>query len=90
VFVLKIAMKLRETNALNLKQFFYKEIKSVAKIKEIYALKLLIAINLNVHRLFLKKLLVIIIIAHERLKAIELLMKEYDATLNSYFIYVAI
>jgi len=49
VFVLKIAMKLRETNALNLENFFYKKIKNVIKIKEIRTLKLLIATNLNVH-----------------------------------------
>lgn len=49
MFVLKIAMKLRETNALNFEQFFYKEIKSVVKIKEIRTLKLLIATNLNVY-----------------------------------------
>jgi len=47
--VLKIAMKLRETNALNLENFFYKKIKNVIKIKEIRTLKLLIATNLNVH-----------------------------------------
>jgi len=90
VFVLKIALKLRETNALNLEQFFYKKIKSVIKIKEIRTLKLLIATNLNVYRLFLKKSLITIIIAHKRFEMIKLLMKKYNITLELYFIYIII
>jgi len=90
VFVLKIAMKLRKINALNFKQFFYKKIKNVVKIKEICTLKLLIAINLNVYRLFLKKSLITIIIAYEKFEVMKLLMKEYGATLESYFIYAII
>ncbi len=88
--MLKIAMKLRETNALNFEQFFYKEIKSVVKIKEIRTLKLLIATNLNVYQLFLKKSLITIIIAHKRFEMIKLLIKEYNVTLELYFIYTII
>jgi len=90
VFVFKIAIKLRKTNALNLKQFFYKKIKNVVKTKEICILKLLIAINLNVYRLFLEKLLIIIIIGHEKFEVIKLLIKEYNVTLKLYFIYIII
>ncbi len=75
---------------LNLEQFFYKEIKNVINIKEICALKLLIATSLNVYRLFLKKLLITITIAYERFKVVKLLVKEYNVTLESYFIYVII
>jgi hypothetical protein len=88
--MLKIAMELCETNALNLKQFFYKEIRSVVKTKEIRALKLLIATSLNVHRLFLKRLLMAIIIAYERFEVVELLVKEYGAILESYPIHAII
>jgi hypothetical protein len=88
--MLKIAMELCETNALNLKQFFYKEIRSVVKTKEIRALKLLIATSLNVHRLFLKRLLMAIIIAYERFEVVELLVKEYGAILESYLIHAII
>jgi len=83
-------MELCETNALNLKQFFYKEIRSVVKTKEIRALKLLIATSLNVHRLFLKRLLMAIIIAYERFEVVELLVKEYGAILESYLIHAII
>jgi len=83
-------MELCETNALNLKQFFYKEIRSVVETKEIRALKLLIATSLNVHRLFLKRLLMAIIIAYERFEVVELLVKEYGATLESYSIHAII
>jgi len=83
-------MELCETNALNLKQFFYKEIRSVVETKEIRALKLLIATSLNVHRLFLKRLLMAIIIAYERFEVVELLVKEYGATLESYPIHAII
>ncbi len=83
-------MELCETNALNLKQFFYKEIRSVVKTKEIRALKLLIATSLNVHRLFLKRLLMAIIIAYERFEVVELLVKEYGAILESYPIHAII
>lgn len=47
--MLKIAIKLRETNVLNFDQSFYEEMKSVVKLKEICALKLLIKNDLNVH-----------------------------------------
>lgn len=90
MFVLKIVVKLRKTNALNFKQFFYKEMRSVVKMKKIYILKLLIVISLNVYRLFLEKSLMTIIIAYEKFKVIKLLVKEYNVTLKSYFIYVII
>jgi len=90
VFVLKIAIELRKTNALNLDEFFYKEMINVVKLKEIRALKLLITINLNVYRLFLKRSLITIAIAYERLKVMKLLIKEYNVTLITYSIYVAI
>jgi len=90
MFVLKIVIKLRKTSALNLKHFFYKEIKDVVKIKEICILKLLITISLNVYRLFLKKLLITIIVAYERFEIIKLLMKEYNVTLELYLIYIII
>ncbi len=90
MFVLKIAIELRKTNALNLEQSFYKEIRSAIKTREICALKLLIAINLNVYQLFLKKLLITIVIAHERSKVVKLLIKEYNITLESYPIYTII
>lgn len=88
--MLKIAIKLHKTNVLNFEQFFYKKIRSIVKIKEIRTLKSLIAINLNVYRLFLKKLLITIIIAYERFEVIKLLIKEYNVTLESYLIYAII
>ncbi len=90
MFVLKIAIKLYETNALNLKQCIYKDIRSVVKINEICVLKLLIAINLNVYRLFLEKLLIAIAIAYKRFEVVKLLIKKYNATLKLYSIYVVI
>jgi len=91
VFILKIAIKLRKTNALNFEhEFLYKEIENVVKIKEFPTLKLLIAINLNVYQLFLKELLITIDIAYEKFEVIKLLIKEYSVTLKSYLIYVAI
>jgi len=60
------------------------------KLREICALKLLIATNLNVYRLFLKKSLITIAIAYERLEVVKLLIKEYSITLTTYSIYVAI
>jgi hypothetical protein len=60
------------------------------KLREICALKLLIATNLNVYRLFLKKSLITIAIAYERLEVVKLLIKEYGITLTTYSIYVAI
>lgn len=83
-------MKLHKTNALNLEQFFYKEIRSIVKTKEIYTLKLLIVIDLNVYWLFLEKLLMTIIIAYEKFKVMKLLIKEYDVILKSYLIYAII
>lgn len=64
--------------------------RNVVKLEEIRTLKLLIATNLNVYRLFLKKLLMTIIIAHNRFEVVKLLMQEYDVTLTTYSIYVAI
>jgi len=88
--VLKIAVKLRKTNALNFNQFFYKEIRSVVKSEKICILKLLIATDLNVYRLFLEKLLIAIIIAYGKSEIVELLIKKYNVTLTAYSIYVAI
>ncbi len=88
--MLKIAIKLHKTNALNFEQFFYKKIKSIVKTKKICALKLLIAINLNIYRLFLEKLLITIAIAHKRFEVIKLLVKEYSVTLKLYLIYTTI
>jgi len=90
VFVFKIVIKLRKTNALNFEQFFYKKIRNVIKTKKICILKLLITINLNVYRLFLKKLLITIIIAYKKSKVIKLLIKEYNVTLELYLIYATI
>jgi len=47
--VFKIVVELYKTSALNFEQFFYKEIRSTIKIEEIYALKLLIATNLDIY-----------------------------------------
>lgn len=88
--MLKIAVKLRKTNALNFNQFFYKEIRSVVKSEKICILKLLIATDLNVYRLFLEKLLIAIIIAYGKSEIVELLIKKYNVTLTAYSIYVAI
>ncbi len=90
MFVFKIVIKLRKTNALNFEQFFYKKIRNVIKTKKICILKLLITINLNVYRLFLKKLLITIIIAYKKSKVIKLLIKEYNVTLELYLIYATI
>jgi len=90
IFVLKIAIKLYKTNILNLEQFFYKEIKSIVEIKEICVLKLLNAINLNIYQLFLKRLLIIIAIAHKKFKVEKLLIQEYNITSELYFIYTII
>jgi len=49
VFVLKIAIELRKINILNLNKFFYKKIINIIKLEEICALKLLIAISLNIY-----------------------------------------
>ncbi len=90
MFVFKIVIKLRKTKALNFEQFFYKKIRNVIKTKKICILKLLITINLNVYRLFLKKLLITIIIAYKKSKVIKLLIKEYNVTLELYLIYATI
>jgi len=90
MFVLKIAIELYKTNALNLEQFFYKKIRNVIKIKKNCILKLLIAIDLNVYWLFLEKLLITIIIAYERFEVIKLLVKKYSVTLKLYLIYAII
>lgn len=90
MFVLKIAVELRETSALNLEQSFYEGMRSVVKTGEIRALKLLIATNLDVHRLFLERSLVTVAIAHGRSEVVELLVKEYGATLGSYPIHAVI
>ncbi len=42
---------------LNFNKFFYKKIINAIKLEEICALKLLIAIDLNIYRLFLKKII---------------------------------
>lgn len=90
MFVLKVVMKLHETSALNLESYFYKDLRSIAKIKTICALKMLIATSLNVHRLFLKKSMMTIIIAHEKFNVMELLIKKYDVTLSSHSIHFAL
>lgn len=90
VFVLKIAVELRETSALNLDQSFYEGMRSAVESGEIRALKLLIATGLDVHRLFLEGSLVAVAIAHGRSEVVELLMKEYGATLTAYPIHAAI
>jgi len=88
--VLKIAVELYKTNILNLEQFFYKEIRSVVKTEKICALKLLIATDLNIYRLFLEKLLVTVVIIYGKSEVIELLIKEYSVTLELYSIYTVI
>ncbi len=90
IFVLKIAVELYKTNILNLEQFFYKEIRSVVKTEKICALKLLIATDLNIYRLFLEKLLVTVVIIYGKSEVIELLIKEYSVTLELYSIYTVI
>jgi len=90
VFVLKIAVELRETSALNLEQSFYEGMRSAVEAGEIRALKLLIATGLDVHRLFPEGSLVAVAIAHGRSEVVELLVKEYGATLGSYPIHAAI
>ncbi len=79
--MLKIAIELYKTSLLNLNQFFYKEIKSIVKLEKICVLKLLIAIDLNINRLFLEKLLITIVIVHRKFKIVEMLIREYSATL---------
>ncbi len=88
--MLKIAVELYKTNILNLEQFFYKEIRSVVKTEKICALKLLIATDLNIYRLFLEKLLVTVVIIYGKSEVIELLIKEYSVTLELYSIYTVI
>lgn len=90
VFVLKIAMELRETSVLNLDQSFYEGMKSAVESGEIRALKLLIETGLNVHRLFPEGSLVAVAISHGRPEVVELLIKVYGATLTSYPIHSAI
>ncbi len=88
--MLKIAIKLYKINTLNLDQFFYKKTRSIVKSEEICALKLLIAIDLNIYRLFSKRLLIAIAIAHNRFEIVKLLIQEYSVTLTIYSIYIAI
>ncbi len=90
VFVLKIAMELRETSALNLDESFYEGMISAVESGEIRALKLLIATGLDVHRLFPEGSLVAIAIAYGRPEVVELLIKEYGVTLTAYPIHAAI
>jgi len=88
--MLKIVVKLHKTSALNLESSFYEDLRSVVKTRKIYALKMLIATSLNIYRLFFKKSMMTMIIAHESFEVMKLLMKEYNVTLSSHFIHVAI
>lgn len=90
MFVLKICVELRETSVLDLEQSFYEGMRSAVEAGEIRALKLLIATGLDVHRLFSERSLVAIAIAHGRSEVVELLVKEYGATLTAYPIHAAI
>ena len=45
---------------------------------------------MNIYRLFSKRLLITITIAHSRFEIVRLLIQEYNATLTTYSIYVAI
>lgn len=83
-------MELRETSALNLDLSFYEEMRSVVESGKIRALKLFIATSLDVHRLFLEESLVTMTIAYERPEVVELLIKEYGATLIAYPIHATI
>ncbi len=75
---------------LNLEQFFYKKIRNIVKTEEICTLKLLIATDLNIYRLFSERLLITVIIAHGKSEVIELLIKKYSITLELYSIYTVI
>lgn len=88
--MIKITIKLRETSTLNLEQIFYEELKNAIKTKEIRTLKMLIETSLNVYRLFSKRLLIIITIAHKRFEIVKLLIIEYNVILERYFIYIVI
>jgi len=88
--MLKIVVKLHKISALNLKSSFYEDLRNVVKIKKICVLKMLIATSLNIYRLFFKKLMMTIIIAHKSFEVMKLLVKEYDVTLSSHSIYVVI
>ncbi len=88
--MLKIAIELYKTNALNLDKFFYKKIISAVESEEICILKLLIATDLNIYRLFSERLLIVIAIAYKRPEVVKLLIKKYSVTLTAYSIYTAI
>ncbi len=90
VFVFKIAIKLYKTSALNLDKFFYKKIINIVKSEEICTLKLLIATDLNIYRLFSERLLITIAIIYKRSEVVKLLIKKYNITLTAYSIYTAI
>jgi hypothetical protein len=52
IFVLKVVMKLHEHNAIDLELLFYEELTIAMIVEKMRAIKLLVAIDQNVNKLF--------------------------------------